>query len=114
MFTDKRRIAISAAAVGVGAIVLGGVFGAKANSTERQSDMICPQAACNDMHALQLNSDAKTYALIANVGLFGGGAFVAGAAVLWFVGAPKVAHGDVAVTPLVGGGTVGLGLGGRF
>ncbi len=113
-FTGTRKIAVAVGVLGVAGIAVGAVFGSKANDLESQSNKICPTATCNDMHALQLNSDAKSDALISNIGFIGGGAAVAGAVVLWFVGAPKAAQESVAVTPLVGRTSVGLGLGGRF
>ena len=113
-FTGTRAIAIAVAAVGVAGIVTGAVFGSKANSLENQSDATCPTSVCNDPHALQLNSDAHSDARVANIGLIAGGAFVAGGAVLWFVGAPKVAHDDLAITPVLARGALGLAATGSF
>jgi len=114
MFTTKRKLALGIAAAGVAGIALGVVFGMKGQDAEKQSDMICPTSTCNDAHALQLNSDARSDGLYANVGYVVGGAAVAGAAVLWFVGAPKAARDEVAVTPIVTSDHVGFSFAGRF
>ena len=113
-FTGTRKLAVAAAVVGVAGVAVGAVFGAKANDLERQADATCPNAACGDMHAIQLNQDARSDATIANVGFIGGGVLVAGAAALWFLGAPKVHDQPVALTPVVGGDRVGFALAGRF
>ncbi len=113
-FTGTRKIAIAVAAVGVIGIATGAVFGAKANSLESQSDATCPTSVCNDPHALQLNSDAHSDARIANIGIIAGGALVAGGVVLWFIGAPKIAHDEVAITPVLAGGVLGLSATGSF
>src|SRR6185369_10587636 len=51
-FTGMRKAAIGVAVVGVAGIAAGVLFGMKAKDLEKQSDMICPEAACNDMHAV--------------------------------------------------------------
>jgi hypothetical protein len=113
-FTPLRKASIAMGAVGVVAIAVGVVRGLHANDLESQADAICPTASCADPAAVALNADARDAALQTNV-LFGvGGAFVAGAAVLWFVGAPKTATDHVSLAPIVGGHDVGLVLGGRF
>jgi hypothetical protein len=114
MFTPMRKGAVAAIAVGVGGIVVGSIFGSKANDLEKQSDAICPQAACNDPHALDLNKSARSDATIANVGFIGGGVALAAGAALWFLGAPKVADHPVAITPVVRGDQVGVSIGGSF
>ena len=110
MFTGTRKLAVAVGVVGVAGVVLGVVMGGKANNLEKQSDAICPTSTCDDPQALKFNSDAKSDATLANIGFIGGGAAIAGAAVLWFVGAPKIAHEDVAIVPF----SNGLGLAGRF
>jgi hypothetical protein len=69
---------------------------------------------CNDPDSLRLNDQAQTAASRANVLYIAGGAALASAAVLWFLGAP----GEVAVVPVAAtspaGGRVGLAMTGRF
>ena len=112
-FTGMRKASIGLAVAGVGGVVVGAIFGSKANDLEKQADAKCPTDACNDPTALQQNSDARSDATIANVGFIGGGALVVGAAALWFLGAPKAAD-HVAVAPIVRGDEVGLAIGGSF
>jgi hypothetical protein len=113
-FTGTRKLAIAVAAVGIVGIATGAVFGSKANTAENQSDATCPTTVCNDPHALQLNSDAHSDALIANIGLIAGGALVAGGVVLWLVGGPTVAHDEVSIAPMLARGALGLAATGSF
>jgi hypothetical protein len=112
-FTGIRTASVVFAVVGVAAIGAGAGFGIKANELAGQSDAICPNDACPDPHAVDLNASARRDALIANVGLIGGGVAIAGAAVLWFVGAPRETE-RVSVTPSVAADRIGLSLMGRF
>jgi len=112
-FTGMRKAAVAAAVIGVAGIVVGGVFGSKANDLEKQADAICPNDACGDTHALDLNKDARSDATIANIGFIGGGVAVAGAAALWFLGAPKTTEG-VSIAPSVRGDQVVVTIGGSF
>ncbi len=113
-FTSMRMAAVGVGVVGAGGIVVGAIFGSKANDLEKQADAICPQAACNSMDAVQKNKDARSDATIANIGIIGGGALVVGAAALWFLGAPKVADQPVSFQPMVGSDRVGFAIGGSF
>ncbi len=113
-FTGMRKLSIAAAVVGVGGIAAGALFGSKANDLEKQSNAICPTAACSDMHAVQLNKDAQSDALYANVGFVVGGAAIVGAAALWFLGAPKMHDQPVALTPTLAPDQVGFTLAGSF
>src|SRR6185369_8296721 len=81
-FTTLRKVSVALAVVGVGASIGGVVIGLKAKDLHSQADDICPMAACNDQHAVDLNNDAQSKAMQANV-LFGvGAAGVVGAVVL--------------------------------
>jgi hypothetical protein len=112
-FTGMRKASIAVAAVGVLGIAGGIVFGSKAKSVENQSDALCPTSACGDPQGLKLNQDAKSDALYANVGFVVGGVAIAGAVVLWFVGAHQPTD-HVSLAPVVDGHDVGLALGGSF
>lgn len=112
-YTGTRKAAIGVAAGGGVSLAIGLVFAIKASDLAKQSDAICPSAACNDMHAVQLNTDARHKARIANIGFGVGGVAVAGAVALWFLGKPS--HDEaIALTPAIGGDAVGVTLAGRF
>jgi hypothetical protein len=107
-FTTLRKVSIGSAALGVIGIAGGIRYGLLAKDLDRQSNAICPGTVCGDAHARALNQSAQRDALASEV-MFGvGGAAVAGAVVLWVVGAPAT------VTPIVGGGETGVVVAGRF
>jgi hypothetical protein len=108
-----RKVAVVVGVIGVGAVVGGVVMGTKSRDLQKQSDTICPTTTCNDMHALQLNSDAKSDAQLATIAYIGGGVAIAGGVVLWFLGAPKSGGEGVAIAPMVGHAS-GLVVTGRF
>lgn len=112
-FTGRRKLALVVAAVGVGAAGVALGFGAEANSVEDQANMTCPDVACRDAHAVDLNRTARRDALIANIGLATAGAAILGAGVLWFTGGPKSTEA-VAIAPVVGRDRVGFALARSF
>lgn len=113
-FTGLRKVAIGLGGVGVIGVVAGVMFGLKTNDLAKQSDAICPTAACSDQHAVDLNHDARTHAVMTNVAFGVGGAALVGATVLWFVGAPAHVGERVSVVPKLDGGSTGLTLVGSF
>lgn len=120
MFTTKRKIAIGVAVVGLAGGAAAVVFGLKAKDLQSQADDLCPQAACNNQMAVDLNDDAKKNALMSNIGLGVGIAGVAGAVALWILGAPSATatasheDSDVSLRPVVGRNGWTLSLGGSF
>lgn len=106
-FTGARKLSIGLAVVGVAAIGLGVGFGRQATSTEDQADAICPDLACGEPHAVDLNATARSQALVANIGFAVGGAAIIGAAVLWFTGAPK-SREALSIAPTLEPGRVGI------
>jgi hypothetical protein len=114
LWTGKRKLSIALVAVGVAAAGAGIGLGLHASSLERQSDDVCDHAICHSADAVALNQSARRYALAANLGFAAGGAAVAGAAVLWFLGAPRVPAGPrsdaTGMIPILGAGHVGLAL----
>ena len=102
-FTTKRKLAIAIGGAGVVGVSLGVVFGLKARDLQHQSDAICPQAACGDAHAVQLDHDGQSDARIANVAYAVGGAAIVGAVVLWFVGAPAATRESITLAPSTNG-----------
>lgn len=110
-FTTTRKLAVVLAVVGGAAGAGGIVYGIKAKDLEKESDAVCPTTRCSDPSAFDLNKKAHDDALLANIGMIGGGAVVAGALVLWFVGGPSRSDG-VAIAPSIG--TNSIGIAGRF
>ncbi len=111
-WTSTRKFALGLAFVGAGAAAGGGIyFGVRAHDLQAKSDALCPTKQCNDPAALRLNDEAQSAATRSNIFLVAGGAVVAVATVLWFVGAPD--H-EVMVSPSVGDGHVGVSLARRF
>jgi hypothetical protein len=114
MFTRRRIAALASAGVGVAGIVGGVGFGLAATHLQHESDAICPASNCGDAHALDLNKRAQRDALASEVSFAIGGAAVAGAAVLWVIGAPTHVTETVGVAPVIGNGRIGLAYGRAF
>jgi hypothetical protein len=116
-FTTLRYASIGTGVLGLAAVGAGVALGMKAKDLQSQADEICPEAACNDMGAVQLNEDAQKKAMQANIGFAVGGVAIAGAVALWILGAPDDSGGgkeSMSFVPVVGGDQVGFALGGRF
>ena len=111
-FTTLRKLSIGVGVLGLVGVGLGIKFGLDARDLEDRANAICPMAACTDAGAVALNHDAQTKATRANIGLIAGGAAVAGAVVLWFVGAPKATSEKLSFAPAAHG--TGLAVVGRF
>jgi hypothetical protein len=120
MFTTKRKIAVGVAAIGVLGASAAVVFGLKAKDLQKQADDLCPDTTCSNQMAIDLNDDAKSAALKTNIGIGIGVAGVAGAVVLWVLGAPVAAPSAdedeeaISLRPVVGQDRVMMSLGGRF
>ena len=87
-WSTQRGIAVAVGALGVSAIIVGGIFGGQASDLQDRSDAICPTNICDDAEGLRLNSDAQDHASIANVLFATGGLAIATGVVLWIVGSP--------------------------
>ena len=74
------------------------------------SNARCPDRVCSDLEGLRLNDRAHTSASYANVLYIAGGATLATAVVLWFVGAPH----EVVVAPVASDRQAGITLTGSF
>jgi hypothetical protein len=109
-----RKIAIGAGGVALVAGASGVVLGLLATARDEEARELCPspETSCaGAARANELNQEARSRALQANIGYgIAGGAALA-AAVLWFSGA-RESH--VAVAPRVGGAVTGLDLAVRF
>jgi tetratricopeptide (TPR) repeat protein len=112
-FTPRRKLAIATAAVGVVAVGVGIGFGLHGSSLADDADALCPNVDCNNAHAVDLNHSARSDALVANIGFAVGGAAIAGAAVLWLIGAPRAGE-TVSVVPTLGADRIGIGFARSF
>lgn len=110
-WSTTRGLAVGLAVLGAAAIGTGIYFGDRANDLEDRSNAICPTAICDDVEGLRLNDHAQDNALRANVLFAAGGAAVAVATVMWFVGKPDE---TTVITPTLGDTHVGASLTGRF
>jgi hypothetical protein len=110
-WSPTRKFSVGLAMLGVGALGTGVYFGVRATDLQDQADARCPLTACADPEALRLNSKAQDNATRANVLYVAGGAAVATATVLWFVGRPG--EGRV-IKPTFTDGHVGVSYGGSF
>jgi len=110
-WTMPRRFSVGLAIIGVGALGSGIYFGLRATDLRDQADARCPLTACGDPEALRLNRTAQDNATRANILYVAGGAVVATATVLWFVGRPGEAR---VIQPTFTEGHVGVSYGGSF
>lgn len=116
-FSTRRKVAIAAGGVGLGAMVAGAVLGLQSRRLDHDTYARCPSPSepcpvAPDANALNVRARAR--ALEANVafGVAGGAAITA--AILWLTGAPE---SRVAVTPRLGartGDVAGVDLAVRF
>jgi hypothetical protein len=111
--TGKRKWSIALAAVGVAAIGAGVGLGVHANKLEDEANRGCSTTLCNTQEPVSTNLQARHYALGANIGFATGGALVVGAAVLWFLGAPRSPEA-VSILPTLDRNRVGIGFARSF
>jgi len=118
--TGSRRLAAYVVGgVGVGALVVGGVFGLRAMSKLHDSDSHCPNDKCSS-EGVALNNQAKTAALVSDITVGAGLVSLAVATYLLITSgkaesAPvgKLAYG-IRVLPEIGPGEARLALGGSW
>jgi len=110
-WSGTRKAAVAVGVLGAASVAGGVYFGMRANDLSSQSDERCPTDVCADPDGLRLNDEAQTNATRANIFLIGGGAAIAAATVMWFVGAPSE---HTVIAPAVGGDSVGATVSGRF
>jgi hypothetical protein len=113
--STQRVFAIVAASVGVVGLALGAVAGVEANSNYHDALSACGNgtACAPGSSGLGYRSNAGTWADVSTIAFIGGGAALAGGAVLWLT----ASNGHPAATTMglapAAGGT-GLSLTGRF
>lgn len=110
-WSGTRQGAIVVGVLGAAAIGGGIYFGQRANDLQSRSNAVCPAMICPDPEGLRLNDEAQTNARRANILFIAGGAAVAAATVMWFIGAPEE---RTVVAPVIGADSVGASLVGRF
>lgn len=110
-WTTARKLSVVLGVAGLGTVGGGVYFGLRAKDREERANELCPGVLCADPEALRLNDDAQDDALRANILYAAGGAAVAIATVMWFVGGPD---GETVVTPTVGSDRAGVSVLGRF
>jgi hypothetical protein len=110
-WSTTRKVAIGVAVMGAAAFGGGIYYGTRANDLQAQSDAICPAIECDDPEGLRLNDEAQRQARNANLLFVGGGAALAAATVMWFVGRPDE---RAVIAPTLGSGQVGAAFVGRF
>jgi serine/threonine-protein kinase len=110
-WSGTRKASVVVGLLGAAAVGGGVYFGMRSDDEQSKSDAICPGTVCGDLEGLRLNDDAQSSAMKANIFLIGGGAAIATAAVMWFVGKPEQ---RTVLAPSVGNGQLGAALVGRF
>jgi hypothetical protein len=104
--------------VGVGAIIVGSIFGAQTFSAVSDQAKVCggPGAACsNHSQAVTDHTTASTDAVVSTVAFVAGGVLLAGGAALFFASRPPDARTSwLELVPTMGTRGGGLGLRGEF
>jgi len=117
-WTGKRKIALGLAVGGAASIAAGTVFGLQNRRYKDDAARLCPSEPCvNADEANALSDRASTRATLANVSFGVGAGLVAGAVILWFVGAPSTEpdHSDEsAFVPQITPTFAGAAYTGRF
>lgn len=109
-WSGTRKLSAVLGVAGAAALGTGVYFGVHSNDLRDRADARCPLSLCTDSEALRLNDQAQTAARRANILYIAGGATVATAIVLWFVGAPD----ETIVAPIAGDHHVGVAMSGSF
>lgn len=102
-----RIVGLGIAAVGLGGLSLGGVYGFSARSKNDRASEMCNGSVCADPRGVTLTEDAHRAARISTVSFVVGGALVAGGIGL-FIYAPsrsreRMQRAGIRVTPGLGG-----------
>jgi hypothetical protein len=109
-WSATRKFSLAVGVAGAAALGTGVYFGVHSSTLRDRSDRLCPNTQCGDPEGLRLNDDAKTAATRANILYAAGGAVVATAVVLWFVGA----SGETVIAPSGGDHQLGVAMAGSF
>jgi len=113
-----RTAAYVTGALGVVSLGVGTYFGVKAISKNNDAKGYCPGGnVCDDPQGETLTKDAQSAAVVSNVTIAVGAAFVVAGVVLYLTSAPKQKSESVArleLHPLVSRDLAGIGFGGAF
>ncbi|HUQ04164.1 MAG TPA: hypothetical protein VM261_16810 [Kofleriaceae bacterium] len=115
-WTGRRKVALGLAAGGVIALGAAGVLGLQSQSLEDRANALCPdaQGCASYLEARDAHGRAASRALGANIAGATGVAVLAGAAFLWFTGAPRAASSRTAWRPAAGPSFSGIDVTVRF
>jgi hypothetical protein len=80
----RKKLAITAGALGAAGLGAGVLFGALAWSKRDSAREVCPDTVCSDQRGASAWSDAKSWGNASTVAFIVGGAGVAAGAALWF------------------------------
>lgn len=98
--------------VGIAAIGVGSYFGVRALSANSDSNKTCPNTTCSDSSALKQNSDAHTFAWIADIGIGAGVVALAAGAYLFISDSSKRSSSSASarakLVPSLGPNSAGL------
>lgn len=108
-----RTVALGLGVVGVIGLGVGTYGGLRAMSLNGQSGDHCEGNVC-DREGYDLRKDALSAGRVGTVGFVAGGAFLVGAAVLWFLAPPPARETTTAFVPYVGNGGGGLAMTGAW
>lgn len=106
-----RKFSVVLGVAGVGAAGAGFYFGRRARELEDSANQRCPLVVCTDQQALDDNDRARSNATRANILYIAGGAAVASAVALWFVGGPGE---STVVAPTISRDQAGVSVLGSF
>jgi hypothetical protein len=111
VWSGPRKASLVVGVIGAGALGTGIYFGVHARNLQHEADQVCPGSVCSDPGALHTNDRAQSDARAANILYAAGGAAVATAVVMWFVGGPT---DETVVVPTASDHQVGLSWSGSF
>jgi hypothetical protein len=109
-----RSAAYVTGAIGVVGLGVGSYFGIRAISKNSDAESHCPKGAtCDDAEGPRLTSQAKNAAVVSNITIGVGAAFVVAGVVLYLTSEPK-REARLELHPIVSKDVAGIGFGGAF
>jgi len=112
-----RTAAYVTGAVGIVSLGIGSYFGLRAISKNNDAKAYCSGSVCSDEKGESLTNSAQSAAVVSNITMGVGAAFVVAGVVLYLTSAPKAKAESAArleLHPLVSRNLAGIGLGGTF
>jgi hypothetical protein len=112
--SGMRTAAYVTGAIGVVGLGVGSYFGIRAISKNSDAESHCPKGStCDDAEGPSLTSQAKNAAVVSNITLGVGAAFVVAGVVLYLTSEPK-REARLELHPIVSRDAAGIGFGGAF